>query len=923
MDNRLSLFCDRVIEAGWLASAVTVPLFFNVFSSRVFEPDKLTLLRSIVFIMAAAWLIKIASSPRPNGFSVSKSIRSSPLTLAVLVFAVVYLLATAVSVTPRTSFWGSYVRLQGTVSNLAYLTLFFLVAYNLRTRDQINRLMGVIIVTSIPISLYGVIQHFKLDPLPWGGDVTFRVTSTMGNAIFLAAYLIMVVPLTLVRLVQAVAVLLQAPADKRSLWHFLPFAGKQTRLPWLLSSGYSVALALQLVTIALTLSRGPWIGLAIGLLLLALLWLWRAGKSRITAAICGLFVLLLVFTLAVNLPNSPLEPLKKASVYVERLGTILDMESGTNRVRTLIWFGDGVGKGAAGLIASEPWRTLLGHGPESMYVAYNPFYPPELAHLEARNATPDRSHNDLLDYLVITGFAGLFAYLLVMVRAFSVGIQRLWKETDLAQQGILVGILGALAAHVVESLFGIAIASTLTYTWLLLGCLSAVVMASATKAEAAAGLKPEVITTETHGDKRRRLAKTGRAKSNLPANTGQPWYKSFGFYLLAAYCILTALVILVTLRFAAPSDPQPVPLVLFGYGWLLLGILTAAVWVKRPPARGRVHSQALIIAIVVGVIAVFLPVKLFFGEIIADTYFKKGQTLASQQRFEQAVAPYIEAIQWEPDQDYYYLFLGQAYLELARTTRDERPALRLDGLNDLARLKDRPASQIGKDNLFQAALLTLKTARDLNPLNTDHSANLGRLYRLWGEVSSDQSVRREKLALSIDYFKRALRLSPNAAHLWAESGLIYYLQGDFQEALKQYQKAEDLDSLYSPTYAYLGDLYRAAGNDDAALESYKKAMEIDGRYRSLLPPQKAALHSTLGQMYFQKGLLQQSLEENLKLAQLSPRDLAVHKNLALLYRELGDRRMALDEARIALALAPPEERNSIQSFINEIQASSP
>src|SRR5574337_122300 len=40
-------FARFLIEAGWLAAVVVVPLFFNVYSSRVFEPDKLTTLRSI------------------------------------------------------------------------------------------------------------------------------------------------------------------------------------------------------------------------------------------------------------------------------------------------------------------------------------------------------------------------------------------------------------------------------------------------------------------------------------------------------------------------------------------------------------------------------------------------------------------------------------------------------------------------------------------------------------------------------------------------------------------------------------------------------------------------------------------------------------------------------------------------------------
>ena len=72
----------------------------------------------------------------------------------------------------------------------------------LRTKRQFNRIITTIIVLSFPIALYALVQHFGLDPLPWGGNVTKRVASNMGNAIFVAAYMIMVVPLTLSRLLE-------------------------------------------------------------------------------------------------------------------------------------------------------------------------------------------------------------------------------------------------------------------------------------------------------------------------------------------------------------------------------------------------------------------------------------------------------------------------------------------------------------------------------------------------------------------------------------------------------------------------------------------------------------------------------------------------------------------------------------------------
>ena len=47
------------MEAGWLAALIVEPLFFNVYSSRVFEPDKLSLLRSIALLLIAVWGIKL------------------------------------------------------------------------------------------------------------------------------------------------------------------------------------------------------------------------------------------------------------------------------------------------------------------------------------------------------------------------------------------------------------------------------------------------------------------------------------------------------------------------------------------------------------------------------------------------------------------------------------------------------------------------------------------------------------------------------------------------------------------------------------------------------------------------------------------------------------------------------------------------
>ncbi len=86
------------------------------------------------------------------------------------------------------------------------------------------------------------------------------------------------------------------------------------------------------------------------------------------------------------MPSSPLKALNNLPLVgrsIERLSTLAQTETGTGKVRTLIW------KGAADLILSNPARSIIGWGPEAMYVAYNKFYPAELAQVELRNATPD------------------------------------------------------------------------------------------------------------------------------------------------------------------------------------------------------------------------------------------------------------------------------------------------------------------------------------------------------------------------------------------------------------------------------------------------------------------------------------------------------------------------------------------------------
>jgi tetratricopeptide (TPR) repeat protein len=279
------------------------------------------------------------------------------------------------------------------------------------------------VVTSLPIAIYGIVQHYAIDPLPWGGDVTTRVAANAGNAIFLAAYLIMAFFFTLERIYSSFSALMggrgAGEGGEESAGHDTVTA--------IAGGAYLFVAMVQLLAIFWTQSRGPWLGLMAGTYLFVLL-LLTALRPRNYRVLTGAWIGtgLLAATLLILMNTLPVFSGLRAVPYVGRLTQLLDRESQTGQVRTLIW------EGASNMVLPHApliypdgetdgvnfLRPLVGYGPEAMWVAYNKFYPPDLAHVEARNASPDRSHNETWDSLVITGLLGFIGYMAVFLSIF-------------------------------------------------------------------------------------------------------------------------------------------------------------------------------------------------------------------------------------------------------------------------------------------------------------------------------------------------------------------------------------------------------------------------------------------------------------------------------------------------------------------------
>lgn len=1151
-DSKLSVFCNKVMEAGWLLAAVLAPLFFDVYSSRVFEPDKITLVRSLAVIMSAAWLIRLletglkmrstdvdrAHAGWRDAWYVSLA-RENPLAWPTLLLVLAYLISTIFSVSQVVSLWGSYQRLQGTYSTFSYIVIFALLAGTMRRREQVERLITVMLFTSLPASLYGLVQHNKLEFLPWAGDVTTRVTSSMGNAIFIAAWLIMVVPLALGRYLDALLQLWneQVPAGQQadrgtvsgqawaalasmqgvalfvlvymSLRFFaasqkvgdpvgsldagllvlalgaiiLPFfLGVQGRWPQVINAAaYLFLMLTQLTTIWFSGSRGPLLGLMAGLAVFAFMFavLRRLRKTFYTAV--GVALAAVVFLAAFNLPNTPLEPLKQIP-YVGRLGSFLETEGGTGKVRVLIW------EGAIQLIKEQPVRTLIGWGPESMYVAYNRFYPPDLAHYEARNASPDRSHNETYDSLVITGVLGFLAYWAVFYSFFYFALNLLglvrpghgrWLYLSLiatglvafvllyAQvlplplsplypllgvlvlavylvffvqdffkspppgrrlglyQGLILALFAAVLAHFIEIQFGIAIASTRTYFWLYMGL--AVVISGLMSRETGPGRSVEPVavvatpaqaadtavksTAEPAARRRQKKARSAREpalSSGAAATATVNWWPAVVYALMAVVILVTMIfdfvvpqqqgtpqivlalifatwlficgVSLVSLRslgrtgvgqgadpllqaflvtslvtwtlvvifallhpvrFASPTaNIDPSQFITYFYVWVGILILALAVALflseRESPARlwqGIIVGWAYPVIVAAAIVVV---VSTNLNVIIADIYYKTGDAYDKAGRWEGSIPAYQRALSLAPSQDFYYLFLGRAFMELAKRVPDAQRPPATYTVYDLMTMSADKLQRMSRQDMLSASLTSLIEARRLNPLNTDHTANLGRLYRFWGEVSDPKM-----LDQSLEYYRQATEISPNTAHLYDEWALVYYIKGQYQDSLDKLRTSASLDDQYAPTFVYLGDTYQALNQPQEALQAHIKAISLDDgaltnpqyfsrqdtrffdmrlgfyqqaglldkladTYKDVIARDSRSFAGryTLGYIYFIQGKADESVQELQEAVKLNRDDIATHSILGYIYAQQGRLTEAVQENQEVVRLAP-------------------
>lgn len=390
---------------------IVIPLGLNLWGQHPFVLPKVLLLRTLVWLLATLALVDYWL----HGRSLRRGWQTNPLIGAVALLALVIIVTTVTAVNWRLSFWGSLERGQGALTLLTYLLLFLLTANYCRSLERVRWLLTAMVLTAVPLVFISFLQAVGWDPFGLLSDARSPLYATLGRANFLAAYLAMLVPLTLALL--------------------LTTEDRYGRLGW------ALLVAAELLVIGFTLARGAWLATIFVLCLFTFLW-WEPQLSRFWRWL-GRFCVGLLFC------SGPL------LVWLGGQARL-----GSTAARLAIW------QGTLTLIKQRP---LLGYGADSLGIAFPRVYAPELVYYQGRDYFVDRAHNLFLDWAVSAGLPGLLAFSLVLIMFVWVMTKALHQPQPTEQRWWLIAILAAVLGNVANNLVSFEVTPTAMAFWVLTG----------------------------------------------------------------------------------------------------------------------------------------------------------------------------------------------------------------------------------------------------------------------------------------------------------------------------------------------------------------------------------------------------------------------------------------------------------------------
>jgi O-antigen ligase len=296
--------------------------------------------------------------------------RKSFLDIPLILFIVSQIVSTIFSINPHTSIFGYYSRLNGgLLSLISYALLYWILIVYLNDKLK-EKIINYSLLSGLIVATYGILQHFGIDKNFWQQDVMARVFSTFGQPNWLAAYLCILLPLSLHRSIH--------------------------------KSYFILPTSIFYLCLLYTKSKSGIIAAIISLGIYGIYYFFKNQNKKLLIVIYGLLIAL---SLIINNPiKDKLFPQKNLEIVNLEIVSLNITKS--EDIRTIVWQG-----------AIDIWREfpLFGTGPETFADAY--YWTRPAAHnlTSEWNFLYNKAHNEYLNYLATTGTFGFITYMVLIL----------------------------------------------------------------------------------------------------------------------------------------------------------------------------------------------------------------------------------------------------------------------------------------------------------------------------------------------------------------------------------------------------------------------------------------------------------------------------------------------------------------------------
>lgn len=236
----------------------------------------------------------------------------------------------------------------------------------------------------------------------------------------------------------------------------------------------------------------------------------------------------------------------------------------------------------------------------------------------------------------------------------------------------------------------------------------------------------------------------------------------------------------------------------------------------------------------------------------SQPFATQAKQYLDQQRNDEAISAYREAIRGDPQNAVAHYGLGVAY---SRTGADDQ------------------------------AIAAYREAVRLQPTNVDAYYGLG--------VAAERKAYDDE---AITAFREVIRRRPDDAMAYYGLGVASERQGQDEQAINAYREAIRLNPSLADAHYHLGMIYARGRQDERAIAAYREAIRLQPSY--------ANAHYSLGLLYTKQGQNDQAIEAYRQALRLHPNHANAYAGLGVIYIRARQIDQAKEVYQQALRLNP-------------------